>query len=133
MGEQHRSIGEVAELIGLSLRSIRYYEEMGLALPSARTRGGHRLYTEPDIDRLRLIMKMKPLDFTLEEMGTLLRARDVLTARGVSDQERADAAERLRMFEELVEQRWVWLQERLVIAEEFRAQLKNELGALDPR
>ena len=50
MGEQMQ-IGEVAERTGLSLRTIRYYEEVGLAVPSARSQGGFRLYTEPDVGR----------------------------------------------------------------------------------
>lgn len=41
-------IGEVAERIGLSLRTIRYYEEVGLVVPSVRSQGGFRLYTEPE-------------------------------------------------------------------------------------
>ncbi|WP_242654038.1 MerR family transcriptional regulator [Klenkia soli] len=67
-------IGEVAERIGLSLRTIRHYEEVGLAVPSARSEGGFRLYTEDDVERLRVIMQMKPLGFSLEEMRELLQA-----------------------------------------------------------
>ncbi|MEI4270969.1 MerR family transcriptional regulator [Klenkia sp. LSe6-5] len=69
-------IGEVAERIGLSLRTIRYYEEVGLAVPSARSEGGFRLYTEDDVERLRVIMQMKPLGFSLEEMRELLQTLD---------------------------------------------------------
>ncbi len=60
-------IGEVAELVGLSLRTIRHYEEVDLVPPSGRSSGGFRLYTDADIARLRLVKHMKPLDFTLEE------------------------------------------------------------------
>ena len=67
-------IGEVAEQIGLSLRTIRYYEEVGLAVPSARSEGGFRLYVESDVERLRVVMQMKPLGFSLEEMTQLLNA-----------------------------------------------------------
>ncbi|HYH29228.1 MAG TPA: MerR family transcriptional regulator, partial [Pseudonocardia sp.] len=75
-------IGEVAERIGLSLRTIRYYEEVGLAVPSARSEGGFRLYAEDDVERLRVIMQMKPLGFSLEEMRELL---DLLDAGGAAD------------------------------------------------
>ncbi|WP_376714666.1 MerR family transcriptional regulator [Janibacter limosus] len=71
-------IGEVVERTGLSHRTIRYYEEMGLISPSARTDGGFRLYEEADIKRLLLIKPMKPLGFTVEEMGQLLEALDAL-------------------------------------------------------
>ena len=73
MGLHHRQIGEVAEQTGLSLRTIRYYEEVGLVTPSARSAGGFRLYSETDVARLRLIRRMKPLDFSLEEMKDVLQ------------------------------------------------------------
>lgn len=63
MAHHHRQIGEVAERTGLSLRTIRYYEEVGLITPSARSQGGFRLYTEEDIARLGVVKAMKPLDF----------------------------------------------------------------------
>jgi DNA-binding transcriptional MerR regulator len=65
-------IGEVAERVGLSLRTVRYYEEIGLVTPSARTEGGFRLYSESDVERLRVVKPMKPLGYALEEMGPLL-------------------------------------------------------------
>ena len=49
MGLQHAQIGEVAERTGLSLRTIRYYEEVGLLSPSGRTAGGFRLYADSDV------------------------------------------------------------------------------------
>ena len=61
-------IGEVAERVGLSLRTVRYYEEKGLISPERRTDGGFRLYTDENIARLLLIMQMKPLGFSLDEM-----------------------------------------------------------------
>jgi MerR family copper efflux transcriptional regulator len=65
-------IGEVAEQIGLSLRTVRYYEEVGLVSPSARSEGGFRLYSDEDVSRLALVKRMKPLGLTLEEMGELV-------------------------------------------------------------
>lgn len=71
-------IGEVATRTELSLRTIRHYEETGLVVPSARSRGGFRLYTEADVARLMVIRRMKPLGFTLDEMRDLLDATDRL-------------------------------------------------------
>ena len=71
-------IGEVAERVGLSLRTVRHYDEAGLVVPSGRTPGGFRLYTDDDIERLALIKRMKPLGFTLDEMRELLALRDRL-------------------------------------------------------
>ncbi|WP_413318075.1 MerR family transcriptional regulator [Agrococcus sp. 1P02AA] len=70
-------IGELAERTGLSLRSLRHWDEVGLVRASGRTEGGFRLYTEDDEQRVRLIMRMKPLGFTLDEMAELARALDV--------------------------------------------------------
>lgn len=69
-------IGELAEKTGMSLRTIRHYDEIGLLTPSGRTEGGFRLYTEDDHQRLLLIRRMKPLGYSLERMGELLAAID---------------------------------------------------------
>ena len=64
-------IGEVAHRVELSLRTVRYYEEVGLITPSARSEGGFRLYSENDVERLLLIKRMRPLGLTLDEIGEL--------------------------------------------------------------
>lgn len=76
--DPHVHIGQVASRTGLSHRTLRYYEEMGLLTPSARTEGGFRLYGQADIERLLLIKPMKPLGFSIEEMRQLVDALDVL-------------------------------------------------------
>ena len=71
-------IGEVAELLGTTPRTIRYYEEIGL-LPGAseRVQGQHRWYTEADVERVREIMRLRDLlGLTLEEVSALLEAED---------------------------------------------------------
>lgn len=65
-------IGELAERTGLSLRTIRHYDDVGLLPATARTDGGFRLYAESDFDRLQVIKAMKPLGFSLEEMADIL-------------------------------------------------------------
>ena len=64
-------IGQAAERVGLSLRTVRYWEEVGLVTPSARSVGRFRLYSEADVERLLLLKQMKPLGLTLEEMREL--------------------------------------------------------------
>ena len=73
-------IGELAENTGLSLRTIRHYDEVGLLKPSGRTEGGFRLYSNEDLSRLLLIRRMKPLGFSLGEMTELLGIIDTLDA-----------------------------------------------------
>jgi DNA-binding transcriptional MerR regulator len=71
-------IGDVAKLVGTTPRTIRYYEEIGL-LPEAPARpsGGHRVYTEAEVERLREVMRLKNLlGVTLEELKTLLTAEE---------------------------------------------------------
>lgn len=65
-------IGELADRTGLSLRTIRHYDDVGLLPATARTEGGFRVYSEDDFDRLMLIKQMKPLGFSLEEMAEIL-------------------------------------------------------------
>jgi DNA-binding transcriptional MerR regulator len=65
-------IGELAERTGLSLRTIRHYDDVGLLPATARTDGGFRVYSEEDFERLMVIKQMKPLGFSLEEMAEIL-------------------------------------------------------------
>jgi len=67
-------IGELAERVGLSLRSLRHWDDVGLVHASGRTDGGFRLYTAADEERVRLIMRMKPFGFSLEELAELADA-----------------------------------------------------------
>jgi DNA-binding transcriptional MerR regulator len=71
-------IGDVAREVGTTTRTIRYYEEIGL-LPESdgRPAGGHRLYSEGDIERLREIVRLKELlNLSLDELKTLVEAED---------------------------------------------------------
>jgi MerR family transcriptional regulator, repressor of the yfmOP operon len=71
-------IGDVAKLVGTTPRTIRYYEEIGL-LPEAPSRpsGGHRVYTDAEVEWLREVMRLKHLlGVTLEELKTLLAAEE---------------------------------------------------------
>lgn len=117
-------IGEVAEQIGLSLRTIRHYEEVGLVVPSGRSPGGFRLYSDDDVDRLRLIMRMKPLGFTLEEMRELIDTLDQLDTTSASSL----LLERLAMFRTAAALRVQALREQLTIAEGFAQVLDVRLA-----
>lgn len=64
-------IGELARLLDLSPRTIRYYEEIGLLNSVRRLEGGKRIYTGDDLRRLRFIKKLKALGLTLAEMQEL--------------------------------------------------------------
>lgn len=125
MAHHHRQIGEVAERTGLSLRTIRYYEEVGLITPSARSQGGFRLYTEEDIARLGVVKAMKPLDFSLDEMRGLLDTLDALSDDATDPARRGEALEQLDMFQGAAEERCRALRRQLSIAEGFADQLSS--------
>lgn len=116
-------IGELAEKTGLSLRTIRHYDEVGLLEPTGRTVGGFRLYTQDDLARLMLIRRMKPLGFTLEEMTELLRIIDTLGGAGTVDPAlRRD----LDGFITQAIDRRAALQNQLAMADEFLALLREQ-------
>ncbi|MBM7508739.1 MerR family transcriptional regulator [Nocardioides salarius] len=124
----HMQIGEVATRTGLSLRTLRYYEEVGLVAPSARSAGGFRLYTALDVDRFELIKRMKPLDFSLEDMRGLLGVVDALDAEP-DDAERARLLGELESLRAAAEERVDTLRTRLAWAEEFAAGLDERVRA----
>ncbi|MFF8392344.1 MerR family transcriptional regulator [Streptomyces sp. NPDC016172] len=128
MSSEHMQIGEVAARTELSLRTIRHYEETGLVIPSARSQGGFRLYTEADVARLMVIRRMKPLGFTLDEMRALLEAADRLdSGEEPSPEDREELLERLRGFERAAQRRVEDLRTQLSRAEEFAATLAERL------
>lgn len=64
-------IGELAAKVGLTERTIRYYEERGLLDSVKRLDGGQRIYTDDDLRRLKFITKLKVLGLSLDEMQEL--------------------------------------------------------------
>lgn len=90
-GTSTMHIGELAERTGLSLRTIRHYDDVGLLPATARTDGGFRVYSEDDFERLMVIKQMKPLGFSLEEMADILELFSQLAA-GAADDTQANLA-----------------------------------------
>lgn len=117
-------IGEVADRVGLSLRTIRHYEELGLVAPSQRSAGGFRLYDEADVQRLRLIKHLKPLEFTLDEVRELLETMDELE-RETDAPSRRQLVERLSLFTTIAQERCDRLREQLAEAEELTGELRR--------
>ncbi|MHA7274864.1 MerR family transcriptional regulator [Arthrobacter sp. TMT4-20] len=117
-------IGEVAERTGLSLRTIRHYDEVGLLPASSRTEGGFRVYTDGDIERLLVVRRMKPLGFTLEEMGDLLSIVDGLTAAS-DDDDTSSLRERLAGYLTSAAAQREKMAENLRRADEFIATLET--------
>ncbi len=126
MSDRLLQIGEVADRAGLSLRTVRYYEETGLLEPAKRTDGGFRLYTDEHVERLALIRRMKPLGFTVQQMRELLDARDILQDTTAGDDARESARQRLSEFAALAATASEDLREKLARGDELVKQLRRE-------
>ena len=68
------TVGQVADELGVTVRTLHHYDEIGLLHPSERTPAGYRLYTAEDLERLQNIVVYRRLGFPLEEIGELLDA-----------------------------------------------------------
>lgn len=128
-GADRFQIGEVASRTGLSLKSIRYYEDVGL-LTSERSAGGFRLYTEDAVARVRLIMHMKPLDFSLAEMKELLDAVDPFPGSSPVPADPEQVRDLVQRYRDEVRVRTEGLQARLADAHHFAALLRAHLDNL---
>lgn len=116
-------IGEVAARTDLSLRSLRHWHEVGLLVPSGRTDGGFRLYTETDVEKILVIRRMKPLGFSLEEMKDAMRALESLRERP----DDADARAHLTAVADEARERRTRLATQLAMADEFIDLLDQEM------
>jgi MerR family transcriptional regulator, thiopeptide resistance regulator len=99
------SVGKVAGVAGVTVRTLHHYDEIGLLVPSERSHAGHRLYGDADLDRLQQILFYRELGFPLEEVAALLDDPD------------ADPREHLRRQHELLRTRIEKLQKMAAAVE----------------
>ncbi len=125
----YMQIGEVATRTELSLRSLRHWEEVGLLLPSGRSEGGFRLYTEDDVAKILVIRRMKPLGFSIEEMKAVMVDIETLAAPEVTAAEAAAARARLDDVRREAGDRRERLVRQLAMADEFIALLGARSGS----
>ncbi|WP_070380091.1 MerR family transcriptional regulator [Rhodococcus sp. WMMA185] len=76
MSEKH-TVGVVGRLVGVSVRTLHHYDEIGLVTPSGRTPSGYRSYSDADVERLHQVLTYRELGFPLEEIAALLDDPDV--------------------------------------------------------
>ena len=101
MTEPLLRINEVAAELGLTTRAIRYYEEVGLLEPAARSDGDYRLYDPSDVERLRFIKSLRDdAGFSLAQIGQLLEDEAARERNRERLRQTTDPAERRRYFEE---------------------------------
>ena len=109
-------IGEIADRVGVTPRTIRYYEELGLLAAADREQGKHRTYTETDIERLKEVTRLRDLlGLSLDEL------RSVVVAEAV----RADARRRFRESDSP--------EERRAALEEALPHLETQIGLVRRR
>jgi DNA-binding transcriptional MerR regulator len=95
------SIGQVAALAGVTVRTLHHYDDVGLLTPTGRTPAGYRLYDDADLGRLRDVLSYRELGFSLEQVRSIL------------DDPRADPASHLRNQYRLVRERIARLEQVL--------------------
>ncbi len=123
-------IHETAELVGLTPRSIRYYEEMGLLSPSARSQGAYRLFDQLDVDRLRFIKGLRDdAGFSIAEVRLLLEDEAARRLAREAFDATDDPAERRR----ILEGRRASIDEQLAGVRAKVARLEAMLGDLEVR
>lgn len=131
-------IGEVAQRVGVTPRTIRYYEELGLlGSDSTRDKGTHRIYAEADVGRLQELIRLRDLlGLTLEELVALAEAEEARAAlRGRWAEDPSDE-ERLRIVEEAipyVERQLELVRARRSTLDEFARELEDKLRGLRRR
>jgi DNA-binding transcriptional MerR regulator len=143
-GATFYTIEQVAARTGLTKRTLRYYEEIGLLPPAGRTEGNYRRYTDEDIERLERIKKLRDLlGFSLNDIRALLEADDervqlkatyqqlTTTEQKLDHLDRVDALIRRQL--ELIEKKLEGLEQmrsalvaRLQSHERFRSELLQQ-------
>lgn len=113
------TIGEVADRTGFSASALRYYEDIGLVEPAARTDAGYRLYDDMAFTRLAFIGRAKQLGCTLEEITDLV---------GIWDGERCGPVQ--RQFHELVTTKLAEADHQIAELTALRDQLQDAAAQL---
>ncbi len=125
-------IGEVAAATGLTQRTLRYYEEIGLLPPATRLEGGFRLYSQDDLTRLRRIVELKRmLGFTLLEVKEMLDLEDERKEHRSAYHREADPTARRHAVVQsldLARRQLETLDSRLVGLLELKAKTEERIG-----
>ncbi|HBB28667.1 MAG TPA: MerR family transcriptional regulator [Clostridiales bacterium] len=99
--EGYMTVGEVAKKMGITVRTLQYYDNEGLLSPSSESEGGRRLYTDKDVIKLYQILSLKHLGFSLDDIKNRLISLD--TPADVVDALTEQAADIRKKIESLSE------------------------------
>ncbi len=120
MSSEHLKIGDFARLAGTNLRTLRYYEELGLLVPASRSNGGFRYYRPADAHRVRLIQNLQNLGLQLEQI------RDLISKENQEEggwRKKVDFA--LEQQEQLIDERVRFLEQQRVDIQLARTKLSE--------
>ena len=119
--QQHLyKIGDLAKFAGVTVRTIRCYEELGLMIPSKTSPGGFRLYSENDKRRLFYIKQFKELEFPLEDIKALLSSP--IPAK--------DKNRRIATSLALTEKQLKQVESKILVLEKVKQEIKNRKDTL---
>lgn len=110
------TIGDAAKAVGVATSVLRYYEDQGLLVPSARSDNGYRLYASKDVDRLRFIRSAQSIGFTLDDIRTLLDVERQQTTCGQAE------------VQDLIEHRLAEVDQKMKDLKRVAAGLSSALG-----
>jgi MerR family transcriptional regulator, repressor of the yfmOP operon len=135
--ERYWRIDQVAARTGLTKRTLRYYEEIGLLEPSTRTEGGYRLYSEADIEHLERIKRLRDLlGFSLAEIREIAEAEEQREQVRAAWQRETDPQARMAWLdrsEELTQRQLRLIEEKLAGLQEMQANLLARLERVRER
>lgn len=96
------TVGQVAQTLGVTVRTLHHYDEIGLLTPSERSPAGYRLYTDEDLTRLQNVVVYRRLGFQLEEIADLLDGAGPTEVVDHLHRQRATVMTRLEEMRDLV-------------------------------
>ncbi|HEV2440181.1 MAG TPA: MerR family transcriptional regulator [bacterium] len=127
-------IGEICHVTGLTPRTLHYYDEIGLLVPSERLAGGQRLYTAADLKRIEEIKELKRLlGLSLSEIKPLLDAEEARTRHLAAAEEAPDERARRAALEQalgVTEAQWRSVQEKINQLAQFGRKLERHVRDL---
>ena len=80
------TVNEVSKLTGVSVRTLQYYDTIGLLKPSGYTEAGYRLYDDTALERLQQILLFKELEFPLKEIKEIMESPDYDRSKALEQQ-----------------------------------------------
>lgn len=130
-GQMLYSIEQAATRTGMTKRTLRYYEEVGLLPPTDRTEGNYRRYTEEDLQLLERIKELRDLlGFSLTEIRSLLDAENERGQIKLAYSHETDASGKLTQLEradELIRHQLSLIEQKLTSLQQMRASLLDRL------